>query len=273
MGRKRLSETTPPDPAAYRAPALEKGLDILELLSAQAGGLILSQIAHSLDRSVQEVYRVVLSLERRGYVERRQPGDAYFLTIKLFDLASKHPPAQRLLEAGQTVLPALASETTEAVIMSVLDGAGTRVIMVADNPAPVGIKVRLGTQAKLLGSASGRTLFAFQEAEMQRALLKQVAPQYRGRKPELDRHLQRVARIAARGYEVMSDETLKGVTDVSFPIVDGTGRALAALTMPFLPWASGRLELTEASGRLLEAARHLCRQVGGQLPVTSFTLD
>src|SRR5690348_9010530 len=85
----------------YRAPALEKGLDVLELLAGQQGGLILSQIAHSLERSVQEVYRVVVSLERRGYVTRRPPSDEFFLSMKLFDLACNYPPTRILLDAAQ----------------------------------------------------------------------------------------------------------------------------------------------------------------------------
>ena len=52
----------------YSAPALEKGLDILELLSRRSQSLTLSQIAAALGRSVNELFRMVQVLEARGYV-------------------------------------------------------------------------------------------------------------------------------------------------------------------------------------------------------------
>lgn len=258
---------------AYRAPALEKGLDILELLAAQPGGLILSQIAHSLDRSVQEVYRVVVSLERRGYVTRRPPSDEFFLSMKLFDLACSYPPTRILLDAAQPILQMLAARINEAVHLSVLDGLKVRVIAVADNPAPVGFRVRLGTLSRLLTTASGRTLLAFQSESRRVSLLETLVEEHRTCGGDPAPLLARIARIAERGYEVVADETLRGITDVSFPILDGSGSAQAVLTMPFVLWVTNQMRLADASQHLYEAAVALNEQMGGALPVASFRLD
>ena len=60
----------PPPPETdsdrYRAPALDKGLDILELLSATDAGLTQAEIAKSLERSPNEIYRMLDRLVRRG---------------------------------------------------------------------------------------------------------------------------------------------------------------------------------------------------------------
>ena len=45
------------DSDKYRAPALDKGLDILELLATQETGISRSEIAKSLDRSPSEIFR------------------------------------------------------------------------------------------------------------------------------------------------------------------------------------------------------------------------
>lgn len=75
------------DSDRYRAPALDKGLDILELLSGIDGGLTQAEIAKHLGRSPNEFYRMLDRLVRRGYVTRLE-GDRYSLTLKLFGLAS-----------------------------------------------------------------------------------------------------------------------------------------------------------------------------------------
>lgn len=258
---------------AYRAPALEKGLDILELLAGQPTGLILSQIAHSLDRSVQEVYRVVVSLERRGYVTRRPPSDEFFLSMKLFDLACNYPPTRILLDAAQPILQMLAARINESVILSILDGLKVRVIAVADNPAPIGFRVRLGTQSRLLTTASGRTLLAFQNERQRASLIETLVEEHRAAGGDPVPLLRRIERIAERGYEVVSDETLKGITDVSFPVLDGSGSAQAALTMPFVLWVTNQVRLADASQHLYEAAVALNEQIGGRLSIADFRLD
>ena len=63
----------------YRAPALDKGLDILELLAGTEDGLSQAEIAKSLDRSPNEIYRMLDRLVRRAYV-RRTSADRYELT-------------------------------------------------------------------------------------------------------------------------------------------------------------------------------------------------
>ena len=87
----------------YRAPALDKGLDILELLAHTADGLSQAEIAKALERSPNEIYRMLDRLVRRAYV-RRTDGDRYELTLKLFELAHTQPPIRRLLFRGQGFL-------------------------------------------------------------------------------------------------------------------------------------------------------------------------
>jgi uncharacterized membrane protein len=63
----------------YRAPALDKGLDILELLAGVDGGLTQAEIAKKLGRSPNEFYRMLDRLVKRGYVADAQavrPGAA-----------------------------------------------------------------------------------------------------------------------------------------------------------------------------------------------------
>ena len=81
------------------APALEKGLDLLEA-SPRSHGLSQKQLAERLGRSVSEIFRMLVALERRGYVARDPKTGEYTLTLKLFRIASQFPPTERLLQAA-----------------------------------------------------------------------------------------------------------------------------------------------------------------------------
>ena len=97
-----------PDTSLYSAPALEKGLDILELLADSPAGLTQNQIAAQLGRSASELFRMVEVLERRSYVGRIAQSSAYQLTLKMFELAHRQPPVKRLLETALPRMQALA---------------------------------------------------------------------------------------------------------------------------------------------------------------------
>ena len=78
MKQKKLSKN-------YTAPALEKGLDILELLSINENGLTQAEIASKLNKSVNEIYRMVSTLRSREYVDFDQDADLYRLSYKILN--------------------------------------------------------------------------------------------------------------------------------------------------------------------------------------------
>ena len=85
--------------ARYSAPALEKGLDVLELLASQPHALSLQEFAQRLERSSAELYRMLDVLVQRGWLARL-PDASYGLTLRLFELAHRHPPVGRLLDVA-----------------------------------------------------------------------------------------------------------------------------------------------------------------------------
>ena len=81
----------------YRAPALDKGLDILELLSEQKEGLTRTEITKELGRNASEIYRMLERLVARRYVMRSTGGDRYTLSLAVLARAppSADEPADR----------------------------------------------------------------------------------------------------------------------------------------------------------------------------------
>jgi len=79
-------------PSRYRAPALEKGLDVIELLAAEKAPLNLSAISQRLGRSSGELFRMLQVLEFKGFITTADNGTGYVLTNKLFALAMAQAP-------------------------------------------------------------------------------------------------------------------------------------------------------------------------------------
>jgi DNA-binding IclR family transcriptional regulator len=245
----------------YEAPALEKGLDIIELLAATSEPLSQHQLAKRLDRSVGEIFRMLISLERRGYVSRRETDGAYQLTLRLFELAHAHPPMERLLADAVDEMRALADLAGQSCHLAVYRDGRILVVGQAESPRPRGFIVKLGMSFPLSQTASGRVLTAFQaaaerERRIERMLAEEAHPSSRA---VIER---RLARIRARGFEEARSDVVQGVTDLCFPLLNHVGAAVAALTMPFVEMTDNVVDRAVALGYTAAAAQRLSRRLG-----------
>ena len=255
---------------AYGAPALEKGLDVLELLAGLSNSVTQSEIAQLLGRSLQEVYRVVMVLERRGFIQRRPGEDGYVLANRLYALANQHPPLRRLIDAAMPIMSTASIEAYQAFHLAILDRLSIRVIAQVDSPAPLGFRLRVGTQNPAVATASGRLLLAFQTQAVRDWVFTEHARA--NADTDLDALQRRVETLHRTGYEIIEGEGLQGITDVSFPVLDEEGHALAVLTMPYLYSAMERVSLEAATRVQFEAARKLTALFGGTLAEPHFPL-
>ncbi|MGV3550877.1 IclR family transcriptional regulator [Rhizobium sp.] len=255
---------------AYGAPALEKGLDILELLADMSRGVTQSEIAQLLGRSLQEVYRVVMVLERRGYIQRRPGDDGLFLSNRMHDLSNRYPPLRRMLDIALPIMNTASVEAYQALHVAVLDHLDIRVVAQVDSPAPLGFRLRVGTQNPAAATASGRVLIAFQRPAIKDWAFLEIE---RTTSEDTAKALEhRIEAIHRRGYEMIAGEGLQGITDVSFPILDAEGHAMAVLTMPYLSSAKERVSFENACRAVFEAARAITEAFGGRLPAPTFPL-
>src|ERR1700674_5538109 len=115
----------------YSTPALEKGLDILELFAGTPEGFNVSEVARRLNRTVSEIFRMLLCLEKRGYLVQSANKDGYHLTLRLFRLAQEHPPTKRMVTEAMPIMHWLAHELRQSCHLGVLD-RGHRVTLAPD---------------------------------------------------------------------------------------------------------------------------------------------
>ncbi|WP_179402749.1 IclR family transcriptional regulator [Burkholderia guangdongensis] len=218
----------------YRAPALDKGLDILELLAEQKEGLTRTEITKELGRNASEIYRMLERLVARRYVTRSPGGDRYTLSLKLFALAHRHPPMNRLITEALPPMQRFADVAEQSCHLSVYDRGNLLVIAQIDGPGPWGVSVRLGSRVGLVDTASGRVMLAFQTSE-QRAHMLLEHRRVKGEAALDEQELARACQsIRAAGFLRQESRQAFGVTDVTFPILGPAGHAIAALTCPYI---------------------------------------
>jgi len=262
-----LAHVSDPDDAGsdrYRAPALDKGLDILELLSATETGLTQAEIAKALDRSPNEIYRMLDRLVRRGYVVRTE-AERYELSLKLFALAHRHAPLRRLVSQATPLLRRFAQDAGQSVHLVVYERGRVVVVAQFDAPGYWGLAIRVGAQVGLIGTGSGHVLLAFRSVAERRLMLAEHEDTAGETAPPDDLE-QRLADIRARGFETMPSRQTRGVFNISAPVLTPDGTALAAVTCPFVERIDdARPPSAEAVAQLIvTAARQLSLMSGAR---------
>lgn len=241
----------------YRAPALDKGLDILELLARAQAPLSMSGIAAAIGYSKGEIFRMLQVLEERGYLVREEDF-GYVLTNRLFRLGMERPRVKSLVEAALPVMHRLAQEALQPCHLVVPSGDQMVVIARIDPPGDIGFVVRVGHRVSLAQSTSGAVLFAFQSEATRAGWLALMADA--GTLGHRRRFVTQSDTIRTQGYAALPNRDVDAVTDLSAPILCH-GVAAGALTIPYVERRPVKVSMKAALQHLRAAVDGISRQL------------
>ncbi len=265
-------------PERYRAPALDKGLDIIELLAATDLPLTQAEICKALGRSPNEIYRMLDRLVRRGYVSRT--ADQYELTLKLFALAHLQAPTRRLVSLATPLMRDFCRRAEQSSHLAIYGQGHVLVVAQVDSPTYWGLSIRVGSRIGLFNTGSGHVLLAF-ASPAERDLMIAEHEMVPGERIPADLAA-RLELVRGQGHERMESQQTAGVVNLSVPILGPRGAAIAAFTVPYMPRTDGldapglpnvldlmrqvAHELSQASGVVAEPAARAFEPNGGNRP-------
>ena len=217
----------------YAAPALDKGLDILEVLADVPDGLSLNGIARALGRTASEIFRMVVTLQQRGYLAIDDK-ERYTLTLKMLELSHRQQPLKSLVATAMPLMRELAGRAYQSCHLGVHHDGQILVVAQVDAPGPFTMGAKVGALGKLTDSASGTMLLAFRdEAERTRMIAAQV--RIHG-ELEVDaaQLLRQLEEARANAAITWPSRRIRGATDVSRPVFGINQEVIAALTVPYI---------------------------------------
>lgn len=242
----------------YRAPALEKGLDILELLATESNPVTLTGIVNRLGRSHGELFRMVQVLEFRGYIEQEPGSDGYRLTDRLFSLGMQQPRTRTLIEVALPVMRQLAAAVGQSCHLALHTLGEMVVVARMESSEQLGFSVRVGYRRPLHQAASGAVLYAFQPEDVRRRWETFFDPPLSDK--ELAEFRAHADEVRARHVELTPSKFVAGVTDISAPVMRG-GTCAAALTVPYLKKLQPAVSRRETAEMVREAADRISAQL------------
>ena len=246
----------------YRVPALEKGLEVLEVLAAASQPLSLSQISDVTEKTTSELFRTLNCLVENDYVARDEVSGKYRLTLKLFELVHQHEPLEHLLQAATIPMQELARELQESCHLSVIERNRLLVLAEANSPSKIRISVTVGSTFPLVSTVSGRLLLSVKDdAEIERIL--QATPEF----AELtaDEHelfWTRLNETRQTGISSATSETFVGLQDTSVLIGSPALGMTAALAVTQLTASKKQGDSKRIKEALIACANTINQRAG-----------
>ena len=259
----------------YSAPALEKGLDILELLSNTEEGLTQAEIASELNKSVNEIYRMITTLKNREYVDFDNEKEVYRLSFKILNMTAKFEPVKTLAKNAIPIMKEITTKANQSVHLAIYTKGKILIIAQEDSPSSFNYHVSVGASFDLLETSSGRVILTFQnEKERKRRLeRRKFYSKFETSSKISISALKKIENLFSKDtmkkieknkYELVKSLQIKGVTNISVPIFDYTNNAIAALTIPFVDRiiTKGELSLEQVKKLLVRSAGVLSSEMG-----------
>lgn len=214
----------------YSAPAVDMALNVVEFLCEHSGSFGINELSRQLGVPVNSIYRILMRLADRGYVELDPVGGGYHLSSKLISLGMVLHNRLDLGTQARRHLERLSAETGETCQIQVLQGMR---MLVLDSIAPGSaffLRVTPGSLLYAHANAFGKALLAFLSEER----LKQIIAD--GMLALTERSLtsaedfaRELVEVRRTGVAFDHEEYLKGIYCVGAPVFDVQGNVVAGL--------------------------------------------
>jgi DNA-binding IclR family transcriptional regulator len=257
------------------ASQIDRVFAALDLLSHNATGATLADIAAALSMPRSGAHRLLADLIRLGYARQDEAG-RYGLTTRLASLAFRHLSASGVTDAARPILDGLARLSGDLVRLSVTDGERQIWVAKAQGARPGLIfDPQMGEAAHPSAMATGLAWLArLPEAEALRiALASGLAPTdaYGPNAPRTPAELiERLAQTRRLGHALAVESSAPGMSAIAAAILHpGDGRVLGTIS---IGGPSARLtpeRLAALSPALTEAAAALAAGRAGSALLSS----
>jgi len=230
----------------YIIQAVDHALDLLEQFHDEVDELGVTELSKRLKLHKNNVFRLLATLESRGYIEQNKVTENYRLGLKTLQLGQTFIRQMGLLRQARPVLEGLVEQCNETSYVAILKDLHIVYLDVVETSMTVRVVPRVGARLPAYCTAAGKVQLAFMTDEeldnyFPSRELKGYTPNTITDRDALKKHLQLVAE---RGYAIDNEELDLGVRCVSAPIRDYTRRIVGAVSVsgPSMRFSDERLE-------------------------------
>ena len=258
-----LPTTEAQRPSDSHVQSFARGLEVLRSFGAKAPTQTLSEAAERTGLTRAGARRILLTLQGLGYVA--QEGRDFRLTPKVLELGFAYLASQPWWHVAQPLMEELTQTLHESTSAAVLDGDD--IVYVLRVPAQKIMSINLGVGSRLPAHSTslGRVLLAGlpEDERERRVAAMDLSPRTPKSITDPEKLLQTLSQVRRKGWALINEELELGLISLAVPILDRSGRVVAAINVSSQPQ---RRNATAMQEQCLPALQAVARRIGDTLP-------
>lgn len=234
------------DKSEYIIQAVSHALDLLEQFHGEVDELGVTELSKRLKLHKNNVFRLLATLESRGYIEQNKATENYRLGLKSLELGQTFIKQMGLLRQARPILERVVGDCNETAYVAIFKEGYVVYLDVIETDLTVRVVSRVGSRLPGYCTAAGKVHLAHMSDEEVDHLypsndLKVYTPTTLATKIQLREELRK---IAEQGYAIDNEELDNGVRCVACPIRDYTRRIVGAISLsgPSMRFTDERIE-------------------------------
>jgi len=256
----------------YAILTVTNALRVLEAFGADEM-LGVTELAKRLHLHKNNVFRILATLEEKGWVEQCADTERYRLGTACIRLGHAFGRARSLTRHGRVVLDAVCRETNETAHLAVLRGMNVVMLDGVQAAGPLVTGLHLGGRLSPHCTAVGKVLLGCGAPETLERYDREVAsadklPKHTERTiVDRDKLIEHLQQVRVQGYALDLEECAPGVVCAAAPVFDATSLLVASLAISAPASRVDREQLEcQLAPRIAAAAAQLSRRLGA--PIT-----
>ena len=248
----------------YRVQVIDRILDILEVFTADAPELGVSEVSRQVGLHKGTVHRLLSALERHRLVEQDPDSGRYRLGMKLWELGTQAVARLDLPGPAMPVLRQLATEAGETAHLAILDEGDVLHIAMAESKRTFRVPSQVGKRLPPHCLGLGKALLAHLEPnELDRLIRARGLPRFTSHTIcDPDTLKAELALIRQREFALDREELEEGLRCVAAPVRDRFGHVIAAVSVAGPSVRVNEAETPRLVECVLRAARSISRALG-----------
>ena len=238
---------------------VDRALQLLQSFESPEQELGVTELAGALGVHKSTASRLAATLAARGFLERPRGSESFRLGPELGRLGLLALAGRDLVELAGPALDRLADETGETINVAIAGPGGVEHLAQVDSRHYLGTSHWVGRRVPYHCTANGKVLLAFSAAGADAGELDARTSRTIVERAQLAAELQNVRRA---GFATAVDELELGLSAVAAPVLDDSGRAVAALSVSGPTLRLSPRRVAELRPLVIKQARALAELLG-----------
>lgn len=253
------------DKTDYLIQAVENAINVLEQFLSGKAELGITEMSRNLGLHKNNIFRILATLESKGYIEQNLNNEHYRLGIKILELGRAFLNNTGLLKVASPLLESLVQEVNENAYLGMLKKNQVFYIEHAESSQALRVASRIGTRLSPLHTAIGKAVLANFDDEGRDSVIDSLTFEVHTPNtiPDKETLLEELEVVKERGYAIDNEELDAGVTCVASPIFNYNNHVVAGISVsgPTSRLNPGFLD-QEIIPKVVEYSKKISRSLG-----------